>query len=130
MSFFNNIFSNIFNKKSKTNVYSTIELVIELDKELGKKRKKLEFTNAKKMAEIKFLHSKIITQIKDIQKKELNKKENERFNKAALTAKSHIEIQLMRMLEKINPTNVGNNLNDSRAYTEESINILVKEVMF
>jgi hypothetical protein len=103
--------------------------VNELDKELGKKRKKLEFTNAKKMAEIKFLHSKIITQIKDIQKKELNKKENERFNKAALTAKSHIEIQLMRMLEKINPTNVGNNLNDSRAYTEESINILVKEVI-
>ena len=47
MSFFNNIFSNIFNKKSKTNVYSTIELVNELDKELGKK-KKLEFTNAKK----------------------------------------------------------------------------------
>jgi hypothetical protein len=88
MNFLSKIFSSIFNKKSKTNVYSTIELVNELEKELASKRKGLEFSSAKKMAEIKFLHSKIITLIKDVQKKELQGKENERFNKAAMTAKS------------------------------------------
>ncbi|HNV00914.1 MAG TPA: hypothetical protein PKK60_00600 [archaeon] len=129
MNSLSNIFSSIFSKKSKTNVYSTTELINELEKELASKRKGLEFSSAKKMAEIKFLHSKIITLIKDVQKKELQGKENERFNKAAMTAKSHIEIQLMRMLEKIDPSTRGNNLNDARAYTEETIAVLMKEIL-
>lgn len=129
MNFLSKIFSSIFNKKSKTNVYSTTELVNELEKELASKRKGLEFSSAKKMAEIKFLHSKIITLIKDVQKKELQGKENERFNKAAMTAKSHIEIQLMRMLEKIDPSTTGTNLTQIHAYSEETISILVKEII-
>ncbi len=129
MSIIKNFFKKVFKEKNTNNFFTLNELTIELDKELSKKRKELEFENAKKMAEIRFLHSRIITLVKDIQNKELEGKENQRFNKAALTAKSQIELQLLRVLDKTNPSERARSLEDSRAYVEETISILMKEIM-
>jgi len=99
-----------------------------INEKLSKERSEIELENGKKMAEIRFLHSKILALIKDIKAKELESKENERFNRVAFTAKSQIEIHLLRTLEKIDPKERGRTLNDSKAYCNETLVILINEI--
>lgn len=125
------LFKGLFGKKeiTKTSFLTINELEKELDLATDSKRKELELVCGKEMAEIKFLHSKAVSLIEDVKKKEIEGKENERFNKAAFTSKSHIELQLMRVLKKIDPKEQGRQIEETRAYIEEAISILVKEVI-
>ncbi len=115
--------------KSKTAFLTVPELESEVSAAIGSKSQELELICGKEMAEIKFLHSRATVLIGDIKKKEIEGKENERFNKAAFTSKSHVELQLMRVLQKIDPKEHGMQILDTRAYTEEAIAVLVKEVI-
>lgn len=125
-SFFESFFKS---KPTGVAVLSLPALEAELTQRQSKIEKSLELECAKLLAEVKFLHGKALAIIRDVTKKELSEKENVRFNKAALTAKSHIEIQLLRTLEKIDPRDRGKTITDLRAYTAESTELLVKEVI-
>lgn len=126
VDFFGKFFTN---QETKVTVLSLSELDTNLSSRYNKLETSLELECAKLSAEIKFLHGKTLAIINDVTKKELESKNNVRFNKAALSAKSNVEIQLLRTLEKINPKDRGKTIDDFKAYSEESISILVKEVI-
>ncbi|MFA5763460.1 MAG: hypothetical protein WC915_01455 [archaeon] len=122
-------FSKFFKKKEQVTLKTTIDLLPTIiQKNFESKINELEIEVAKEMSQVKYLHEKLVTLLKDIETKELESKENERFNRAATTAKQQVEKQLAKTLEKINPTNCGNNLDDFRAYSSESYVLLVNEV--
>ncbi len=120
-------------KGEKKNI-EVIETTLEyfptlIEKNFSSKIEELTMETAKKISQIKYLHSKCLALIKDIQKKELEEKNNERFNKAALTSKTQLETRMVRLLEKLNPDNRGNTLEDARAYAGEAKALLLNEVM-
>ena len=122
-------FNKFFKKKETPTLKTTFDLLPTIiQKNFESKINDLEIEIAKEMSQVKYLHEKLVTLLKDIETKELQSKENERFNKAAATAKQQIEKQLTKTLEKINPTECGNNLDDFRAYSSESYVLLVNEV--
>ncbi|MFA5931104.1 MAG: hypothetical protein WC821_02205 [archaeon] len=123
------IFQGFFKKSPlviKTNI-EQLPMLIEKNFELTKAN--LEDFSAKKMSEAKYLISKSNNILGNISKKELEGKENERFNKAALTSKRQLENQLKRLLEKIDPKDRGNNLDDARHYSGESYALLANEIV-
>jgi hypothetical protein len=127
MGFFGKIFA------SKEAVPAKIETTIDLlptliEKDFSSKIQELEMSTAKNLAELKFTYGKITELIKQISEKELEKKENERFNKAASTSKKQLEKQLTRLMEKISPEKVGNDLSDMRKYVGESYALLLNDV--
>jgi len=125
-------FGKVFGPKEKK--VETIETTLDLlptliEKDFEAKRKELEIVVAKKIAEIKYLHSKSLKLLEDITKKEIEEKENKRMNKAAFTSKKQIEKQLEKILTKIDPTNRGNNLDDIKALVGEGNSVLSNEIM-
>lgn len=119
-----------FFKKSPSVIKTTIEqvpMLIEKNFELTKAN--LEDFSAKKMSEAKYLISKSNNILEGISKKELEEKENERFNRAVLTSKKQFENQLKRLLEKIDPKDRGRNLEDARHYSGESYSLLANEIV-
>jgi hypothetical protein len=122
-------FNTLFKKKETPSLKTTFDLLPTIiQKNFESKITSLEIEVAKEMAQVKYLHEKLITLLNDIQTKELQSKENERLNRAATTAKQQIEKQLAKTLEKINPVNCENNLDDFRAYSNESYVLLVNEI--
>ncbi len=110
-------------------IETTIDLLPSIiEKNFEAKRESLEMDVAKEMSEIKYLHEKAIKLTNDLKSKELEEKENMRFNKAAKTSKNQLEKQLEKLLEKSNPIKIGNNLEEVRAYVGESYSLLVNEV--
>jgi hypothetical protein len=126
MGFFNKIFGDKKEEVIETNL-ELLPTIIE--KDFSAREKELELVSAKKISEIKYLHSKSVKLLLDIKEKELTEKDNKRFNKAALTSKAQIEKQLEKLLEKINPTDRGNTLADVKAYAGEGHALLVNEIM-
>ncbi|MFA6064942.1 MAG: hypothetical protein WCW44_00050 [archaeon] len=119
-----------FFKKEHAIVKVNIEQIpMMIEKEFLIKKNALENLSAKKFSEIKYLHSKCTGLIEELKEKELEGKENERLNRAVLTSKHQIEHQLKKLLEKINPTDRGNTLDDARAYSGESYALLINEIV-
>ena len=113
----------------------TIETTLEylptlIEKNFFTQEKELEEVVAKKMAEVKYSHSKCSELVKKIKGKDLEGKQNERFNRAAATSKAQLETQLTRLLEKIDPKNRASTLEDARAYSGEGYVLLLKEINF
>ncbi|MFA6268227.1 MAG: hypothetical protein WCW13_00720 [archaeon] len=118
-----------FFKKDTLILKTRIEDVpLLIEKNFGLKSAELDEFSAKKIAQIKYLHSKSVGLLEDISKKDLQEKPNERFNKAANTSKSQLENQLKRLLEKLNPKDRGKTVVDSRAYSGESYALLINEI--
>ena len=131
-SFFSKIFG-LAKEKTKKNqgVIQTelgqVPLLLEGDFLL--ERHYLEDFCAKKISEVKYLHSKARNLVEIISNKELEGKENERLNRAVFTAKKQLTNQLSRLLEKIDPKERGASIEDARAYSGESYALMVNEVM-
>ncbi len=124
-------FGKVFGQKQveKGVLKTTLDLLPTLiEEDFSSRIKNIEMENAKEIAEIKFLHGKIIALVNEISGIELERKENERFNKAAATAKKQVEKQLLRLMEKISPENVGSDLSEIRKYVGESYSLLLNEV--
>jgi hypothetical protein len=125
--------SNLFNKKSNSPAgilkISVEEAPMLIEKEFGLKKRELEDFTGKKLSECKYLHSKSAQLLELISKKELEEKDNQRLNRAALTSKTQLENQLKKILEKINPTERGKTLQDARAYSGESYTLLLNEII-
>ncbi|MFA5125687.1 MAG: hypothetical protein WC462_01660 [archaeon] len=100
-----------------------------IEKEFILKKRELENFSGKKISEVKYLHSKSTNLLKVISGKELQGKENERFNKAALTSKKQLETQLKRLIEKLDPKDKGKTLDEARQYSGESYSILTGEII-
>jgi hypothetical protein len=130
-SLFSKIFGLAKGKTKSTGVIKTeleqVPLLLEGDFLLQKHE--LEDFCAKKISEIKYLHSKAGDLVAIISNKELEGKENERLNRAVFTAKKQLTNQLSRLLEKIDPKERGQTLEDARAYAGESYALMVNEVM-
>jgi hypothetical protein len=119
----------IFGKKETETISTNLELLPTIiQKNFDVKRRELENFSAKKMSEVKYLFGKSNTLLKDIKNKEMESKENERLNKAALTAKTQMENQIKKMLEKIDPKNTSNELEEVYAYSKESFVFLFNEI--
>ncbi|MDD3083939.1 MAG: hypothetical protein PHP82_02875 [Candidatus ainarchaeum sp.] len=122
-------FKKIFSKKNEIEeINTTLDLLpIIIQKNFESEIKNLELEVAKQISELKYLHEKGKSLLIDIQKKEIEE-ENTRFNKAALTSKKQIENQLIKTLEKINPENSGKEINEIRAYSNESYALFINEI--
>jgi hypothetical protein len=123
------LFDKIFKKKEKEKIETSLELLPTIiQKNFEAKISELEMESAKRMSEIKYLHENIYTIINDIENKEMSEKKNARFDKAAETAKKQIVKQFKKTLDKIDPKPITNELNDVRAYANESYSLLINEV--
>ena len=123
-------FNNVFGKKNETEeIITNFDLLPTLiQKNFEAETRDLELESAKIISELKYLHEKGKSILIDIQKKELDEKENNRFNKAALTSKKQIENQLAKALEKINPEKAGSEIDEIRAYSNESYFLIINEI--
>jgi len=119
----------LFGEKESSPLQATVEMLPRLiEKEFLLKKNELEDSGAKKLAEIKHLHARGLALIRAISEKELEEKENLRFNKAALTSKTQLEKQMLQLFDKINPKERGKTLDDLRAYSGETSAVLIKDV--
>ncbi|MDD2531545.1 MAG: hypothetical protein PHY04_01400 [Candidatus ainarchaeum sp.] len=99
-----------------------------LEKSFVVKKVELEENAAKKITEIKYLHSKTLSLIKRLNDTPLEEKTNTRLNHAVETSKKQLLIQLERMLGKINPIDIKNNINSYREYSKKSESLLIGEI--
>ncbi|MEI7962033.1 MAG: hypothetical protein WCI04_06890, partial [archaeon] len=121
-------FSKMFAKEPQV-ITTTVESVVLLvEKEFLLQKAALEDFSAKKISENKYLHSRAINLLKIVSEKELEGKPNERLNRAAFTAKNQLVNQMNKLLEKLDPKERGNSLNDARHYAGESYALLVNEI--
>ncbi|MBT4870680.1 MAG: hypothetical protein HON47_03845 [Candidatus Diapherotrites archaeon] len=128
MGFLGKVFGS--KEKKEETIETTLELLPTIiEKNFDARKKELEMNTAKKMSEIKFLHIKSLKLLEDIKSKDLEEKENQRFNKAAFTSKKQIEKQLEKLLIKMDPADRGNTLEDVKAFSGEGNAILVNEIM-
>jgi hypothetical protein len=121
-------FRNLFKKEPvliKTNIENLPTL---LEKSFVEKRIQIEEDLGKKITEIKYLHSKAKSIIKAIKESPLEEKPNERLNHAVETSKKQLLVQLEKLLEKINPSNVDGKLNSYREYAKKSEVLLAMEI--
>jgi len=125
MSFLDKIFKKADNPVINTNIDLLPSI---LESKLTSKRKELEMISAKNMSEIKYLYEKSKVLLVDIKEKNLEDKPNERLNKAAVTAKTQMENQLEKILDKINPLNIGTDLENIYGYSRESYVFLFNEI--
>jgi len=124
ISFFKNMF-----KKEPTIIKTNIEnLPLILEKGFSVKRGELEDYSAKKLSEIKYLHSRSKAIIKSINQTPLEENNNQRLNHAVETSKKHLIIQLDRILEKIDPSKIEHKTNSYREYAAKSESILIEEI--
>jgi len=126
---FINVIKGFFKKEPSVLKVNIEQIPMMIEKEFLLKNRELENLSAKKFSEIKYLHSKALNLINALKEKELEGKENERLNRAVLTSKHQIENQLKKLLEKINPTDRGNTIDDARAYSGESYALLLNEII-
>jgi len=124
------IVGKFFKKEEKILKTSVEDIPMLIEKDFLLKKEELEEFGAKKISEVKYLHSRSNEILKDLSQKELESKTNERFNKAALTSKKQLENQLKKLLEKIDPSVAGKNLEQMRHYSGESYSLLVEEINF
>jgi len=125
------IFSGIFGSKEKSSsaVETTLEyLPLLIEKDFSARRTILEEFVANKMAEIKYAHGKCTSQLVAIEKMELEDKPNARFNKAAATSKRQFDSQMQKLLQKLDPKDRGNTVDDARHYAGESYMLLFNEI--
>lgn len=121
-------FKNLF-KQEPVVIKANIEnLPIILEKGFSAKRGELENYSAKKLSEIKYLHSKSKAIIKSLNETPLENKPNERLNHAVETSKRQLLVQLERLLEKIDPSKIEHKTNFYREYAGKSEAILVIEI--
>ncbi len=119
----------IFKRPEKPVINTTLDLLPSiLESNLTSKRRELEMVSAKNMSEIKYLYEKSKVLINDIKEKNLEDKPNERLNKAAITAKTQMENQMEKIFDKINPSEVGGELENIYAYSRESYIFLFNEI--
>lgn len=125
MGFFDRLFGG-----KKGPIRTTPELLKGMiEKDFKLRESELEALVGKKMAEIKHLNSKAQKLLEDIEKKEIEaEKGGARFNKAATTAKKHVERQLGQLLEKLDPKERGKTLSDARAYSGEGFALMINEI--
>jgi hypothetical protein len=126
MGFFSKIFGKPNNSKEISTSLDLLPTILQ--KNFASIKNNLELESAKNISELKYLFEKAKSLLADIQSKELVEKENIRFNKAALTSKKQIEAQLAKTLEKTNPNNIGNELNEIRAYSNENYAVMINEI--
>jgi hypothetical protein len=123
------LFDKIFKKNEEQKIETSLDLLPTLiQKNFESKISEIEMNSAKKISEIKYLHENINSLINDIEKKEMEEKKNARFDKAAETAKKQIVKQFRKTLDKTNPKNIGNELNEIRGYVNESYSLLINEI--
>jgi hypothetical protein len=121
-------FKNLF-KKEPVIIKTTIEnLPLLIEKGFATRKEEIENYSAKKISEIKYLHSKAKSIIKSINQTPLDEKSNERLNHAVETSKKQLIIQLEKLLEKIEPNKIENKINSYREYAGKSEAILVIEI--
>lgn len=126
MGFLKNIFNR---KKNVEEIKTSLDLLPTLiQKNFDAEIKYTELESAKLISEIKYSYEKSKKILLNIQEKEIEETQNNRFNKAALTSKKQIEIQLLKTLEKINPENIDSNINQIRAYSSKSHIIILNEI--
>ena len=114
------LFDKFFGKKEVLEIKTTMDLLPTIiQKNFEAKQEQLELEIAKEISQVKYLHEKCVVLITDIEKKEIISKENKRFDKAATTAKVQMENQLKKTLSKIDPTNIGNDLDDFFKYSNK-----------
>jgi len=124
LSFFRGSF-----KKEPQIIKTTVENIpLLIEKSFLLQKEGLEELTAKKLSELKYVHSRALGIVNDVDSKELEGKPNERLNRAALTAKNQIVHQLRKILEKIDPLDRGKTLEDARHYAGESYNMLATEL--
>ena len=116
-------------KKEEGSVTTTLDSVGALiEKEFLIQKRGLEDFSAKKIAEVKYLHNKASGLLAIVSEKELEAKTNERMNRAALTSKKQLAVQLLRLLAKLTPAERGNTIEDARHYSGESYALLANEI--
>jgi hypothetical protein len=121
-------FKNFF-KKEPTIIKTTIEnLPLLIEKGFASRKNEIEDYSAKKISEIKYLHSRAKSIIKSINQTPLDEKSNQRLNHAVETSKKQLIIQLEKLLEKIEPTKIENKINSYREYAGKSESILIIEI--
>ncbi len=121
-------FKNMF-KKDPVVVKTNIEnLPLLLEKGFASKRSEVEDYSAKKLAEIKYLHSRAKAIIKSLNETPLEEKTNERMNHAVETSKRQLLVQLNRLLEKIDSSKIEHRINSYREYSGRSEAVLVIEI--
>lgn len=121
--------SKIFGNKKQGEIKSNLETLPKLlEKNFNVKNNELEVFSAKKISELKFLYQKSNALLKKIKESDLEKKENERFNKAANTAKKQMQKQIEKILERIDPSKTSSELRSVYAYSKESFVFLFNEI--
>ncbi len=124
ISYFKNLF-----KQEPVIIKTTLEnLPLLLEKSFSKKRAELEEYSAKKLSEIKYVHSRAKAITKSVKDTPLEEKPNERLNHAVETSKRQLLIQLEKLLEKIDPSKIDNKTNSYREYAAKSEAVLIVEV--
>jgi hypothetical protein len=122
-------FTGGFKKETPVIRTSVENIPMLIEKSFLLQKEELEELTAKKLSELKYVHSRAVGIVNDIDSKELEGKPNERLNKAALTAKNQIVNQLRKILQKSNPADRGKTLDDARHYCGESYSILATELV-
>ncbi len=123
------LFTGAFRREPAVLRTSIENIPMLIEKSFLLQKSELEELTAKKLSELKYVHSRALGIVNDIDSKELEGKPNERLNKAALTAKNQIVNQLRKILEKTNPLDRGNTLEDARHYCGESYSLLATELV-
>ncbi len=123
------LFTGAFKKETPVIRTSVENIPMLIEKSFLLQKEELEELTAKKLSELKYVHSRAVGIVNDIDSKELEGKPNERLNKAALTAKNQIVTQLRKLLQKVNPLDRGKTLADARHYCGESYSLLATELV-
>lgn len=123
-----NLIKNFFKKEEKEVKTNLSGLPNLLEQNFKEKKVELENFSAKKMSEVKYLHSKTKLVLQKIKETKLEKKEDVRLNHAVETSKKQLINQLEKLIEKINPTIVPRELNQYKEYSKKSYAILVQEI--
>ena len=131
LSLFEKLFKRIQKmfRKDPVIVKTTIEnLPLLLEKSFVSKRMDLEDFSAKKLSEVKYLHSRAKAIIKNLNQTPLEEKVDKRLNHAVETSKRQLLIQLEKLLDKIDPSKIEHKTNSYREYAGKSEAILVLEI--
>ena len=121
-------FKNLF-KKEPVIIKTTIEnLPLLIEKGFASRKEEIEDYSAKKVSEIKYLHSKAKSIIKSVNQTPLDEKSNDRLNRAVETSKKQLIVQLEKLLDKIDPSKIENKINSYREYAGKSEALLVIEI--
>ena len=120
-------FKNLFKKEPVILRPRLEDLPLLVQKGVSVRQQDLDEFCAKKISEAKYLHSKAKGLLKAVNAKELEAKANERMNRAVETSKRQLITQMDKLLEKISPAEVNQEINSIREYAGKSEAVLVVE---